>query len=132
MDQEIDIDSDYEENSVDPFDSSESEIDDSDDEIDQADRIVESFDKKLRKSFGTLKMKFLTFERIFNENTFSSWKSLENQRHFSDKHFQKEKLSPNIGYRRNLIPPAMLENPFELYDFVYGNSRSGMFKNKMP
>ena len=65
MDQEIDIDSDYEENSVDPFDSSESEIDDSDDEIDQADRIVESFDKKLRKSFGTLKMKFYLQDRRF-------------------------------------------------------------------
>lgn len=40
MHQQIDIDSDYEEVSIDPFNSSESEIDDSDDDIDQADRIV--------------------------------------------------------------------------------------------
>ena len=40
MHQQIDIDSDYEVVSIDPFNSSECEIDDSDDDIDQADRIV--------------------------------------------------------------------------------------------
>ena len=52
----MNIDPDYEEISVDPFDSAESEIDDSDDEIDHADRIVEFFDKIFLKSFYSFKV----------------------------------------------------------------------------
>ena len=73
------------------------------------------------------KGKTLRDEGLFEENTFDSWANLERHPHFADRRFKKEKLPLGMGFRRASISQQTLENPFELFDLIYGSTRSGMF-----
>ena len=50
----------------------------------------------------------------------------ENRPKFKDKSFKPQKLSPTIGYKRDGITEEMLNDPKQLYHYVYGSSSSGM------
>ena len=72
---------------------------------------------------------FYKQDRIFEEVTEEDWKLFENVDTFHDKPFRPEKLSPNIGYRRNGITDEMIDNPALLYRFVYGSSSTGLLES---
>ena len=72
---------------------------------------------------------FYKQDRIFEEVTEEDWKLFETVDTFHDKAFRPEKLSPNIGYRRNGITDEMIDNPALLYRFVYGSSSTGLLES---
>ena len=45
-------------------------------------------------------------------------------------HYRQRKFSPNVGYRRDQITHAMLNSPYDIYNFIYGSSRLGIVQNK--
>ena len=111
----------------DPFDSEMSDIDESNENEDDSPQNDRNFAQSF---FNSMKFKtpfkmFTKYKRLFHENQASDWHQFENSPDFADKEFDRSKVSPSIGYRRDGITEEMLNDPYQLYEYIYGAARSG-------
>ena len=123
------IDFDYEEPSLDPFGGEFSGSDDSENEDEPAVVNRDSLKNICHQHLNFLVFSFeniYKLKRIFEEVSQEEWLEFQNRPRFKDKAFKPQKLSPTIGYKRDGITEEMLNDPKQLYQYVYGSSSSGM------
>ena len=68
---------------------------------------------------------FHQYSRLFHENSFTDWNQFETLPDFDDRKFDPTKLNPMIGFRRAGITNELLNDPYQLHEYIYGDARSG-------